>query len=52
MSEPAGPGPTDHDPDGPEQTVDDTDAGWGEPHARVGDAHEQWLLAQRPPHWD
>ena len=33
----------------PEQTRDDTDAGWGErPHE---DAHDQWLRDQRPPHW-
>ncbi len=33
----------------PEQTKDDTDAGWGE----VGDesAHDRWLREQRPPHW-
>ncbi|MFY1634337.1 hypothetical protein ACN27F_13840 [Solwaraspora sp. WMMB335] len=31
----------------PEQTSDDTDRGWGE---RVGD--DEWLLAERPPHWD
>ncbi len=50
-----------------EQTRDDTDAGWGE-EPRVGsrgavssgmgpsggppDPHDQWLLEQRPPHWD
>jgi len=34
----------------PEQTLDDTDAGWGE---RVDDdAHDSWLHEQRPPHWD
>ena len=33
----------------PEQTSDDTDAGWGE---RPSDAaHDQWLEEQRPPHW-
>jgi len=33
----------------PEQTRDDTDAGWGErPHE---DAQDQWLREQRPPHW-
>ncbi len=32
------------------QTVDDTDAGWGDqPDDRN---HEQWLREQRPPHWD
>ncbi len=30
-------------------SADDTDLGWGE--APVAD-HEQWLLEQRPPHWD
>jgi hypothetical protein len=38
----------------PEQTRDDTDDGWGEapdPKRRLTD-HEQWLLDQRPPHWD
>ncbi len=33
----------------PEQTRDDTDAGWGE--RADEDAHERWLLEQRPPHW-
>lgn len=33
----------------PDQTADDTDAGWGE---RPDDgAHERWLTEQRPPHW-
>ena len=33
----------------PEQTRDDTDAGWGE---RPDDqAQDQWLRDQRPPHW-
>ena len=32
------------------QTTDDTDAGWGE--RRDEGAHDQWLLNQRPPHWD
>ncbi|MGN9805520.1 MULTISPECIES: hypothetical protein [Micromonospora] len=31
----------------PEQTVDDTDHGWGE---RIG-GNDDWLLAERPPHW-
>ena len=34
----------------PEQTRDDTDAGWGE--WSDGDAHERWLREQRPPHWE
>ncbi|HEU4997643.1 MAG TPA: DNA helicase [Lapillicoccus sp.] len=32
------------------QTVDDTDAGWGE--RRDDGAHETWLRDQRPPHWE
>jgi hypothetical protein len=33
----------------PEQTKDDTDAGWGEFHDES--AHDRWLQEQRPPHW-
>ena len=34
----------------PEQTRDDTDAGWGElPDEH---AHDRWLHEQRPPHWE
>ncbi len=33
----------------PEQTRDDTDAGWGERSQE--DAHDEWLREQRPPHW-
>lgn len=32
----------------PEQTRDDTDAGWGEHHR----ADDDWLRQERPPHWD
>ncbi|MDM4722372.1 hypothetical protein QTQ03_23310 [Micromonospora sp. WMMA1363] len=32
----------------PEQTTDDTDRGWGERST----GHDEWLLAERPPHWD
>jgi hypothetical protein len=32
----------------PDQTIDDTDAGWGE---RRG-SNDDYLLAERPPHWD
>ena len=32
----------------PEQTADDTDRGWGEYSA----GNDDWLLDQRPPHWD
>lgn len=37
----------------PEQTEDDTDAGWGE-QTQTGDGagRDEWLLAERPPHWD
>ena len=31
----------------PDQTVDDTDYGWGERPI----ANDDWLLAERPPHW-
>ena len=34
----------------PDQTRDDTDAGWGE--FSGGDAHDEWLHEQRPPHWE
>jgi hypothetical protein len=33
------------------QTADDTDLGWGEVPPPE-DAHDDWLRAQRPPHWD
>jgi hypothetical protein len=33
----------------PEQTRDDTDAGWGE--RQQEGSHDQWLREQRPPHW-
>ena len=33
----------------PEQTRDDTDAGWGERSSEG--SHDQWLQEQRPPHW-
>jgi hypothetical protein len=36
-------------PSKPEQTRDDTDAGWGE--RRDEGAQDQWLRDQRPPHW-
>ncbi|MGI5213273.1 hypothetical protein [Plantactinospora sp. CA-290183] len=32
----------------PDQSVDDTDRGWGE-HSRSNDER---LLAERPPHWE
>jgi hypothetical protein len=32
----------------PDQTLDDTDRGWGE-HS---DSRDEWLREQRPPHWD
>ena len=34
----------------PDQTRDDTDAGWGE-HDE-GSARDRWLQEQRPPHWE
>ena len=34
----------------PEQTRDDTDAGWGETGSI--DAHDRWLEENRPPHWE
>jgi hypothetical protein len=34
----------------PEQTRDDTDAGWGERDS--GGAHDRWLQENRPPHWE
>lgn len=33
----------------PDQTRDDTDAGWGE---RGHDSNDDRLIADRPPHWD
>lgn len=32
----------------PDQTADDTDAGWGESY----DANDSRILDERPPHWD
>jgi hypothetical protein len=32
----------------PDQTVDDTDAGWGERPSY----NDERLMAERPPHWD
>ncbi|MEU4471823.1 hypothetical protein [Micromonospora sp. NPDC023888] len=32
----------------PEQTSDDTDQGWGE----RASGNDDWLLAERPPHWE
>lgn len=32
----------------PDQTRDDTDAGWGE----RADVNDERLLQERPPHWD
>jgi hypothetical protein len=31
-----------------EQTRDDTDEGWGERPS----SNDDWLIAERPPHWD
>ena len=41
--------PATRDTSKPEQTRDDTDAGWGERPRE--DSHDEWLRAQRPPHW-
>jgi hypothetical protein len=38
----------DDEPVLPEQTRDDTDAGWGERR----DSNDDRLLADRPPHWE
>ncbi|MBE1486869.1 hypothetical protein [Plantactinospora soyae] len=32
----------------PDQSMDDTDRGWGE----LSDSNDDRLLAERPPHWD
>jgi hypothetical protein len=32
----------------PDSTRDDTDAGWGE----VAAPSDDWLRAERPPHWE
>lgn len=29
---------------------DDSDTGWGDAPPEDGDAHEEWLRRQRPPH--
>jgi len=39
---------TDNEPILPESTRDDTDAGWGERFR----GNEEWLVDERPPHWD
>lgn len=45
------PVPVDDDPALPDQTTDDTDAGWGERTVDdEADAHR--LIEDRPPHWD
>jgi hypothetical protein len=46
---PAGPEPRVARRPKPEQSRDDTDAGWGERPNE--DAQDQWLRDQRPPHW-
>ena len=37
---------------GLEQTTDDTDDGWGEAPVTGRSARDEWLRAQRPPHWE
>jgi hypothetical protein len=49
--EQTGPEQTAPEQTGPEQTKDDTDLGWGEVPPS-GDAHDDWLREQRPPHWE
>lgn len=44
------PAPPPRVPARPEQTRDDTDAGWGERRDESG--HDRWLQEQRPPHWE
>ncbi len=46
-AEPAPAEPAPAEPALPEQSVDDTDAGWGERST----GNDEWLLAERPPHW-
>jgi hypothetical protein len=34
----------------PDRSEDDSDRGWGDEPPEDGDAHEEWLRRQRPPH--
>ncbi len=49
-------GPGDDEPVLPDQTADDTDAGWGEGRDREdgtgGRDDDERLLRERPPHWE
>jgi hypothetical protein len=36
----------------PEQSREDTDAGWGEYPATDDDRNDERLYRDRPPHWD
>jgi hypothetical protein len=36
----------------PDQTVDETDDGWGDLHHDRDRDSEERLLADRPPHWE
>jgi hypothetical protein len=36
----------------PDQTLDDSDEGWGDRHGDDDRDSEERLLADRPPHWD
>jgi hypothetical protein len=36
----------------PDQTLDDSDEGWGDRHGYDDRDSEERLLADRPPHWD
>jgi hypothetical protein len=51
QADPASDEPLAERPVRPDQTRDDTDVGWGET-PEPPDAHDRWLLEQRPPHWD
>jgi hypothetical protein len=36
----------------PDQTLDDTDEGWGDGQGYADRDSEERLIADRPPHWD
>ena len=46
--------PHDDEPVLPDQTSDDTDAGWGEPQCDDGEYNDDThrLTSERPPHYD
>ncbi len=49
MSEVGAPGDP---PTGTDRSADDTDTGWGEVPGPGQDDRDEWLLGERPPHWD